>query len=302
MHPIAVILLALFNLTAVAAVASAETRAGAQIQGQADSSGDSYIEKPRWEVGVAAAAIGVPAYPSSSVTNDRGFVVPWFIYRGDTIRLREGGLQVIALENKRLTLGLSLGGSLSANSDITPLREGMPNLDYLFEFGPQLDYRIWDRELGGGERSRLNWQTSLRAAVSTDFSAFRSRGLVLSSEVSYRRDNILGTRATVFLSAGPTWAAEKFMDFFYQVDPQFVTAQRAAFDAEPGYLGTDLVFGLSTHFSERLQGFIGLGTSLHDGAANNDSPLFEDSSTHAAVIGLSWQLKKSRRSVRVLDE
>ncbi len=292
--PTAVCLIGLGSLLTTA-LAAAETA-------QPTPARDSFVQKPRWEVGVAAAALSVPAYPSSAVANKRNFLVPWFIYRGDKVRLQDGGIKLIALENERLTIDVSLGASLSANSDETPLRVNMPDLDYLFEFGPKIDYRFWDRDLETGQRTRLSWQTALRFAVSTDFSSVSSRGLVLGSELSYRRDNLFGTPVSLSLSVGPTWATEKLMDYIYEVDAPFATDQRAAYDASAGYLGTDVFIGLSSKLGRKGRGFIGLGKNIHGGAENNDSPLFEKNATESIIIGLSWQLKQSRDSIRVIEQ
>lgn len=60
--------------------------------------------KPRFEFGLASAALQVPAYPSSSVDTERLFVLPWFIYRSDKLQVKDGGVQLIAYQSDRLIM------------------------------------------------------------------------------------------------------------------------------------------------------------------------------------------------------
>lgn len=277
-----------------------------------DSQTQSFtVEKPRWEFGLAGAALRFPAYPSSSVGNDRNFLLPWFAYRSEKVRLQGGAIRLIALENKRVTVDVSLGGSLNSDSDATPLRAGMPDLDFLFEFGPKVDVRLWDssitqRNADTGsrfkKRSKLSWSTALRFAISTDFSSVSSRGLVLGSELKYRREGLFGGATSASVIIGPVWATEKLMDYYYQIDPQFVTPERAAFDASAGYLGTNIFVGLGHRFGDNVSAFIGVNAALHSGARNSDSPLFEDETTTGIVLGLSWTIKQSKDTVSVVEE
>ena len=259
------------------------------------------VKKPQWEFGLAGAALQVPAYPASAVETKRGFLVPWFIYRGDKVRFQDGGLKVIAVQSQRVTIDVSISGSLNANSDDTPLRSGMPDLDYLLELGPKADVRIWEHDLNDGQSSRLNWSTALRMALSTDFSSIRSQGPVLGSELSYRRSGLLGGSTSFSASLEATWTGERMMDYIYAVDPAFVTAERPAFDAKGGYLGSSLSVGFGHRFNKDVLAFLGISVDLHDGARNDDSPLFESNSNASVYGGVSWTIKQSTATIDVLD-
>ncbi len=270
------------------------------------------VQKPRWEFGLAGAALQVPAYPSSSIDNRRNFFLPWFVYRSDKVRLQGGALKLVAVENSRVTVDVSLGGSLNADSASTPLRAGMPDLDFLFEIGPKVDLRLWDTRFAGKKdaaigtrfekRGTLIWSTALRAAVSTDFRSVNSRGYVLGSVLRYRREGLFGTPTTASISIGPIWATEKLQDFFYEVNPAFEVPGREAFDASAGYLGTNLFVGVGHKFSDKISAFVGVNTAIHSGARNVDSPLFEDETTTGVVFGLSWAIKQSRERVSIVEE
>jgi outer membrane scaffolding protein for murein synthesis (MipA/OmpV family) len=260
-----------------------------------------FEEKPRWEFGLGAASVSVPDYPSSPRSAERSLVLPYFIYRGERVRMQNGGVNAVAVENSRFTLDLSVGGSLNADSSANPLRVGMPDLDYLFEIGPRLEWRFFDRQGADGRRSRLNWSSAARAVLSTDFSSIEGQGFVVSSKLNYRLDGVFDPRLSVILSAGPVWASERLHDYFFEVDPQFATANRPAFDADGGYLGTDLRLGLMFKFRPNLRVVAGFASSVHDGSANTDSPLYERDSTSGFAVGLIWQIRRSEDTVLVID-
>ncbi|MEM7256990.1 MAG: MipA/OmpV family protein [Pseudomonadota bacterium] len=275
---------------------------GSDQQPEDQQSTQAGVVLPRWEFGLAAAALKVPAYPSSASSSERQFLVPWFVYRGDKVRLQDGGAKLIALENERVTIDISIAGSLNANSEDAPLRAGMPNLDYLLELGPKLDVRLFDKSLDNGQRQLLSWSTALRAAVSTDFKSARGRGAVLGSQLRYRHRGLANDRVSWSASLTSTWAAESLLDYIYQVDDAFVTADRPAYDARAGYVGTRLSFGLFSEINDRWSVYLGLSSSIHNSAANRDSPLFERDNTVSVFGGVSWEIKRSSQTIRVLDE
>lgn len=259
------------------------------------------ISKPQWEFGVAAAALKVPAYPASAEKSERQFFVPWFVYRGDKVRLQDGGLKLIALQNSRVTIDVSISASLNADSEEAPLRQGMPNLDYLLELGPRADVRLLDETAEDGRRYRLNWSTALRQAVSTDFSSITARGPVLGTELRYKYEGLNDGRTTLSASLGSWWGGEKIMDYFYQVDAAFETPQRATYDARAGYIGSAVGLSVGHEFNRKISAFIGFRLSLFDGAKNGNSPLYEDETNTGVFGGVSWALKESSATIDVLD-
>lgn len=273
--------------------ADEEKRAGSPRKG---------VMLPRWEFGLAAAGLNVPAYPSSASSSERQFLVPWFVYRGDKVRLQDGGAKLIALENNRVTIDISLGGSLNASSEDAPARVGMPELDYLLELGPKIDVRLFDDLLDNGQTRQLSWSTALRAAVSTDFKSANGRGGVLGTQLRYRHRGLDNDKASFSAALTATWAAESLLDYVYQVDEEFVLADRPAFDAKGGYVGTSASLGLFRKLNDRWSTYIGLSSTFHNGAANRDSPLFERKNTFSVFGGVSWEIKRSRDSVRVYTE
>lgn len=254
--------------------------------------------RPIWEVGVFAAAFNSPEYPAAGQSQTNVIPAPYFIYRGETVRVGEGSIvRAVAIDKSWYELDLSLAGSFNANSEDNEARVGMPDLDFIFELGPQLRLRLSKFEFEQHGKGELFLNLQARAAFSTDFSGISKRGYVFQPVFSYRQRGWLSEKTALSVSLSPTWATEKLHDYFYQVDNDFITDQRPAYDAKGGYLGTDLSVGLSFNATKDIRIFTFARTSLHSGAANTDSPLFREESTYSYGIGMVWRLWESEEKV-----
>jgi outer membrane protein len=85
------------------------------------------------------------------------------------------------------------------------------------------------------------------------------------------------------------------MDFFYGVEPIFETATRSAYRAKSGYLGTGLSVSYKTKITQKIQIGGAVKVGLHNGAANENSPLFTDKSTYSVVVGFVWNFWESAK-------
>lgn len=253
---------------------------------------------PVWEVGVFAAAFNSPEYPAAGQNQSNVIPSPYFIYRGETLRIGEGSIaRAVAIDKSWYELDLSLAGSFNANSEDNEARAGMPDLDFIFELGPQLRLRLAKFEFEQHGKGELFLNLQARAAFSTDFSGLDKRGYVFQPVFSYRQRGWLSEKTALSISLSPTWATEKLHDYFYQVDSDFITDQRSAYDAKGGYLGTDLSVGLSFNATKDIRIFTFARASIHSGAENQESPLFKEKSTYSYGIGMVWRLWESEEKV-----
>jgi len=254
--------------------------------------------RPLWEVGAFTGVFHTPEYPGAAQSQTNLIPSPYFIYRGETLRIGEGSIaRVLAVDKSWYELDLSLAGSFNANSDDNVAREGMPDLDYIFELGPQLKVRLAQFEFEQQGQAELFLNLQARAAFSTDFSGIKHRGYVFQPELSYRQRGWLSELTALSISISPIWATERLHDYFYQVDSAFVSSERPAYGAKSGYLGTDLSLGLSFKPQKNIRIFVGANIALHFAAANQDSPLFKDKSTYSLAAGIVWRLWESEERV-----
>ena len=280
-----------FGVTLLIVAASFHSKAQQEIALEDDM-------RPVWEAGIFAAAFSSPEYPAAGQNQSNVIPAPYFIYRGETLRIGDGSIaRAVAIDKNWYELDLSLAGSFNANSEDNKARAGMPDLDFIFELGPQLKLRLSKFKFAQHGNGELFLNLQARAAFSTDFSGINKRGYVFQPEFRYSQRGWLSEKTALSVSLSPTWATEKLHDYFYQVNSEFVTNQRQAYDAKGGYLGTDLSVGLSFNAIKDIRIFTFARTSLHSGAANEDSPLFIQQSTYSIGVGMVWRLWESEEKV-----
>ncbi len=244
---------------------------------------------PLWEVGIAGGGVYGADYPAADEQSPRGLGLPYVIYRGDIVRLGDDSLaRCLIVDEDLLELDIGIDASFDVDSDDNLARRGMPDLGYLFEVGPRARFDLGT--LGGG---RVGFGIPVRAVFSTDFSRIDYRGVIVDPELSYERRGIFGMGLGFSASLAAAFAEERLQDYFYQVDPAFRTAERPAYDASGGYLGTDLTVGFAWPAADRLNVLAGSRLSFHGGGANVDSPLFRDRLNWAIRVGLTWSLYES---------
>ena len=244
--------------------------------------------EPLWEAGIGGGAFYAPDYPGSNEHNANGLAAPYVIYRGDVFRLGDDSIvKGVFLETERFEFDVSFDASFDADSDDNDARMGMPDLDFLGEVGPQLTVNLG--EYHGGQ---LQLALPVRAVFSTDFSDLDHRGYVFNPQISYEREEFFES-LDIFLKLGATFATEELHDYFYQVEEQYATSSRMLYDAEAGYMGSELVAAFSYGITDRIRFFTGVQVSYHGGAANEDSPLFLDSLTSSVGAGFAWSLYES---------
>ena len=270
--------------------ALAAVGAGAFAQESTSSAPSATAARPLWEVGVAGLAANGPDYPAAGTRRTRGIVAPVVIYRGAWLKADDDGVRSVVLKQGNLTLDLSATAAFNARSN--GARAGMPDLDYLFQLGPQAVYRV---QLDGGQT--VSSHTKFRGVASTDFKNLNGRGWVAEQEFRWAKRGWPDAESTLVAGAQFFWASEKLQDYFYQVDPTQATAVRPAFEAEAGYFGSALRAGYARRLTSTLTATAGLTLNLHGGAANEDSPLFQKSTTSSVMVALIWVPWKSETLV-----
>jgi len=257
-----------------------------------------YDGKPLWEFGVGAFSGWLPDYPAAGQNTVRTIAVPVPIYRGEIWRVggeeNRGAVSGRFINKDRYEFDVSLSGAFPVDSGSNNARRDMPDLDFLFGIGPQLIFKLINEP---GHR-KLNLNLQARAVYSTDFSSIDSRGYVFNPKLNYTRKHVTDLDLKVFTSVGPIFATEKLMDYFYQVDPEFVTPTRPAYDADAGYLGSNMTLGVSKRFNNRFRLMLGTRLGIHTGATNDDSPLFKDELNVSVFSAFIWSIYQSEELAR----
>jgi MipA family protein len=248
--------------------------------------------QPLWEAGIAGIVGYVPDYPAAGRNRVQPLPLPYFIYRGQFFRSDTNGVRLEALRQPRFEFDVSFGASLASNAGRNSIRDGLPDLDYLLEAGPNLRVILWRPQ----PSSRFSLELPVRSVISTDFLHFGDRGFLFAPRLSWLDRPLDDHGLRLHVQLGPDFATEKLQDYFYEVAPQFARADRPAFDAQGGYLGTNLDISLSRPITRRVRLFAATKLSYFGGAQNQASPLFQDRFNYGIFLGFSWSFWQSHET------
>lgn len=251
-------------------------------------------EVPLWEVGVVGGGGYLPDYPAADESRFQGIALPYAIYRGDVFRLGDrGAARGILADSDRFELDLGIAAAFAVDSAENEAREGMADLDYLLELGPRFTWRF----LPESEIYDLDLELAARAVFSTDIKNWRYQGIAIEPTLNFRRNRLLGRDLNAIFWISPLFGLDGLNDYFYEVRPADVRPGRPQFDADDGYLGTEVSAGFSWGISQQLRAFGGVQVGYWEHAANDDSPLFREDVTVTLGGGLRWSFLVSDERV-----
>jgi outer membrane scaffolding protein for murein synthesis (MipA/OmpV family) len=226
----------------------------------------SYAQKPTLELGIGVGSLYYPDYIGSKSSNVITLPLPYIRYRGKYFKIDEDGVYGKLFGIKNLRLDLSLSGSLPSNSEDNSLREGMPDLDFTAEVGPNLIYTIFNQGV-----STLAFELPVRAALSSDFTYVDYIGVISTPQFKYTLE-YPDTKWTFKL--GLRFADQDYNDYFYSVAPKYITATRSAYDASGGYGGARARVGIQHKNAHWWYGAFASYVNLN-GVSFEDSPLVD---------------------------
>ena len=255
-------------------------------------------DQPLWEAGIGGFARVGPAYPASESYQTNIFPLPLAIYRGRFVRVgddRDKPVKTRIFRADRIKVDIDFGLNLPADSDEVDARTDMPDLDLLAEVGPELELQFKENLPGDYFLS-----LQLRGAFSFGSVVPDWQGVIFSTE--FKNQLPIGNRGTELLTRiTPEWASGRYMGYFYTVDPQFATANREAFEASGGYLGTTVSLSLKHEFTDKFQIRAGLRGGFWGGARNRTSPLYTAETTGTVYLAFIWKFWESERRATDLN-
>ena len=251
-------------------------------------------EQPLWEIGAVGGGGWLPDYPAASQNHARAIALPYAVYRGEFLRLGDrGAARGIVYDDRVVEVDLGLDAAFPVDSDDNGAREGMPDLDYLLELGPRVRYRFLPEPDG----RELDASLAVRGVVSTDFANWRYQGVTINPAVSYRVRPFAEHEFRLVATLSPFWGVDGLNDYFYEVEPRYAEPGRPAYQADNGYIGTELNLGATWGPWERVRLFGGVQLGYWNGSANEDSPLYRENLTVAVGGGLRVSLFQSAQTV-----
>lgn len=255
---------------------------------------------PLWELAVGGYGSYNPEYLGSSLSSANLIVLPFPIYHGKFLRVGEDtGRPIWAqlFEHNRFRLNIDTEFSFGSKSMDIPLRQGMPDLDPIFEVGPELEFRLSDYPVDNG-----NIFLALQARPAFTLSGISPgwQGAAFSPELRFVRNfDRPGHRFKMHIT--PTFGTSEYAQYLYSVDQAYATADRPAYNGKSGYLGTTVGVSINYPLTDKLDIYLGARYRFLNNASNESSPLFEDNSNQLAIVAFIyrfWASKKRRSSDR----
>tara|TARA_B100000745_G_scaffold174650_1_gene114398 strand:+ start:1811 stop:2665 length:855 start_codon:yes stop_codon:yes gene_type:complete len=251
-------------------------------------------EAPLWEAGVGLSSAYFNDYPGAS--NTRAVVVPfpYFVYRGDRIKVDRRAIRGILADGDDWSIEVGFGGTLPVKSDDNERRVGMDDLDPVVGIGPKFSYRL------GGEVDTGLWsvEVPVHANFASDFSYVDHVGWTSTPQFRYR--HILPVRHlenwSINATAGVILADERYFDYVYGVDDEYATSWRPAYEADGGYGGWRVSVGMSRRIGKWWFGSFARYRNM-SGSAFEDSPLVEKEDALSLGVAVAWIFAASKEHV-----
>lgn len=245
-------------------------------------------DNSQWELGIGVTAMNVPLYPGSAEDKTYVFPIPHILYRSERLEI-DNGLEATLLRTQRIRFNLSADFAVPVNSRDSEARAGMPDLDLVIQIGPSLEIT-----LAGGrfKPSHFRLELPVRAAVATDFGSAEHVGWVFEPRLTYETRRPNKTGFAYLISGGLRFSTEELHQYYYDVKPEYATADRPPYDSAAGYSGLFIDY-IANWRTDKLIYFALLRYQNLSGAAYEDSPLVEQDDYLLVGVGVTWVFARS---------
>ena len=245
-------------------------------------------QKMEWELGGGLAAFDVPLYVGSSENRQYLLPVPYVKLTTKYLEIDEG-IRGFFFTSPNVRLDISADLGVPVNSNDSDARKGMPDLDAVLQLGPSVMISLMGSRLSETE---LRLELPVRTAIATDLRNTENIGWIFEPRVGFekRRHNKRGLSYSAAL--GLRYTTREYNAYYYDVQPQFVTPERAFYESDKGYSG--LVTNLAAGWRE---GEVIYWALLRYRNLNNavfeDSPLVEEKNYYILGVGVTWVFAQS---------
>lgn len=241
------------------------------------------INETFWEVGAGFTTLNLPLYPGSS--QDRNLLIPFPFFRIQSKYFEiDQGIKGFFFESPDIRLNVSADLGIPVNSEDSNIRNGMPNLKTVIQFGPSVEIIF-----AGGRRqpSEFRLELPLRAAISTDLKNNEHIGWVAEPRLTYETLRPFKTGFSFQVQTGLRYATQDYHQYYYDVAPEFATSFRPAFESDAGYSGYFL--DLSTNWRSGNILYFAFGRYQNMKQTEYElSPLVEQTDYLSFGIGMVW--------------
>ena len=239
-----------------------------------------------WQLGVGLSYTRLPHYLGSNESKNYLIPFPHIVVKTKYLSVDRSVIKGHLLSSDTFKFDISFGGSFKVDSSDNELRQGMPDLDYILETGPSLNWLISGRF---DSKRNIAFELPVRAAIATDFSGVDFIGWRIVPTVHWK--NKWGDKNywQIDNKLRLLYATEKYHDYLYSVDDEFIVPGRAGYKAEKGYGGWQYKFDLKYKKDNLLYGFFATYSNIVQ-ANYRDSSLVVENTDLTLGVFVSWAI------------
>lgn len=249
--------------------------------------------RPLWEIGAGVAAIDFPVYRGADERKTYLIPAPYVVYNGEVLQVSRERVRGLIFKKDRVEMDVSVNGSVPAEG--AAARKGMPDLDPTLEIGPSLNFHVL---YTADKKNTFDIRMPLRAVVASDFKRVHHEGWLFQPQLNLDFYDIKRSGWNIGLVGGVIYSDRRYHSYFYDVDPQYATADRPAYKAPGGYAGTQFIFAFNKRYPGHWVGGFAKWDSLTS-AKFAGSPLVRSKEYFTVGIAITWIFDKSDELVEV---
>ena len=137
-------------------------------------------QAPLWEAGIGLAGVTLPDYRGAEQQQNLLLPIPYFVYRGEHLKIDRQAVRNLLYESKNTQIDLSIAGAPPVRSKNNRAREGMADLLPTLELGPSFIWKI-------AETPTEQWRLLLpvRAVLGSNLKHTQGAGLVFAPRLNW---------------------------------------------------------------------------------------------------------------------
>ncbi len=245
-------------------------------------------KKPLWEYGIGTVGWYGPDYLGAEQTQTYLLPIPYFVYRGEVFRADREGLRGLLFSSDKLDINISVSAALPVDSEDNNAREGMDDLNFMVEVGPTLQYQLLQ-----AERQQLRFELPVRAAFTLGSEFLNHQGWTTNPRFQYEQQQ---QEWEITTTAGLVFSDRRYHGYIYDVDQQYVRADRPFYQSSSGFTGSRFSVSIKRQFGDFYIGAL-LSYNNLSGSINSDSPLLKQQHYLSAGMIIAWILGRSDKKI-----
>jgi len=264
---------------------------GADIEaGEAKTTGQIEIEKAdtQWTIGIGLGVFNYHFYPGAKQTRQLILPAPYFTYRSPKFEV-DRGIKSFIYNSETIIIDLSADFALPVDSDETLARKAMPDLDFVLQFGPSLEFMLNDKNKNYFD---ARFELPVRVAVAVDPGSIENIGYLFEPRFTLKHERLSNTGLSHKATFGLKFATQDFHAYYYDVAPAFATATRAEYKSDAGFGGSFVNYRVSYKTNDFIYWTFIRYQSLR-GAQFEDSPLVLQNDYYFFGAGFAWIFAQS---------